>query len=191
LAETVDPLPSKTELSQPASPGLIGRVKALVYHKEFERFSKFLVVGAIGAVIDFGTFRGLDTLNWFESASITLPLGLRLSEAGITGGIAFLLAVISNFFWNRYWTYPDSRSKPLASQFMTFLAINIAGLLIRIPILEYLSIPFGNLEHLLLSQLSEQTVIGLGRSTAWGLAVIIVLFWNFFVNRYWTYNDVK
>lgn len=171
--------------------GLVGRVKALVDHKEFERFSKFLVVGTIGAAIDFGTFRGLDALNWFEAVNITLPVGMRLSEAGITGGIAFLLAVISNFFWNRYWTYPDSRSKPPASQFVTFLAINAVGLLIRTPILEFLSTPFGNLEHLILPQLGEQAVIGLGRSTAWGLAVIIVLFWNFFINRYWTYNDVE
>lgn len=190
MTETGDIITSTTEPPQPPS-GLIGRVKALVYHKEFERFSKFLVVGTIGAVIDFGTFRGLDALDWFKSANITLPFGFHLSEAGITGGIAFLLAVISNFFWNRYWTYPDSRSKSLVSQFVTFLAINAAGLLIRTPILEYLSIPFGNLEHSLLPQLGEETVIGLGRSTAWVLAIIIVLFWNFFVNRYWTYNDVK
>ncbi len=191
MAKTVDPITPAAEASPQVATGLISRLKAFIYHKEFERFSKFLVVGAIGAVIDFGTFRGLDAFNWFEPVSVTLPLGLSLSEAGITGGIAFMLAVISNFFWNRYWTYPDSRSKPLISQFATFLGINIAGLLIRIPILEYLSIPFGNLEHALLPQLGKQTVIGLGRSTAWALAVIIVLFWNFFVNRYWTYNDVK
>jgi putative flippase GtrA len=190
LAETVDTTTSVAEPSRPSTTGLLGRIKALVYHKEFGRFSKFLVVGTVGAVIDFGTFRGLDALDWFKSVDIRLLI-IPLSEAGITGGIAFLLAVISNFFWNRYWTYPDSRSKSLASQFITFLAINVAGLLIRIPILEFLSTPFGNLEHLILPQLGEQTVIGMGRSTAWALAVIIVLFWNFFVNRYWTYNDVK
>jgi putative flippase GtrA len=177
--------------ARPPSTGLAGRVKTLVYHKEFERFSKFLVVGTLGAAIDFATFRGLDALDWFEPVTLTLPFGLRISEAGTTGGIAFLLAVISNFLWNRYWTYPDSRTKPMVSQFVTFLGINAAGLLIRTPILEYLSTPFGNLEHSLFPQVSEQTVIAMGRSTAWVLAVLIVLFWNFFVNRYWTYNDVK
>jgi putative flippase GtrA len=169
---------------------LVNRLKALIAGKEFERFWKFLVVGAFGAVIDFGTFRGLDALNWFEPVKLTLPLGLSLSEAGITGGIAFILAVISNFIWNRYWTYPDSRSKSLVSQFVTFAGINAIGLLIRVPILEIGSVPLANLGRSILPQLGEQ-VTGLGRSAAWMIAVVIVLFWNFFVNRYWTYNDVE
>lgn len=191
MTEKSDPISSTTKSSQLSATGPLGRVKALLADKEFERFSKFLVVGTVGAAIDFGTFRGLDALDWFKSASITLPFGLSLSEAGITGGFAFILAVLSNFFWNRYWTYPDSRSKSLTSQFVTFFAINAIGLFIRTPILELLSTPFGNLAHLIIPQLGEQTVIGVGRSTAWALAVVIVLFWNFFVNRYWTYNDVK
>jgi putative flippase GtrA len=31
----------------------------------------------------------------------------------------------------------------------------------------------------------------LGRNLALALAVIAVLFWNFFINRIWTYSDVK
>ncbi|MBN1310186.1 MAG: GtrA family protein [Anaerolineae bacterium] len=191
MSETIDAVTSPSKPSQPSSNGLLGRARALIKHKEFERFWKFLVVGTVGAVIDFGTFRGLDALNWFETADIRLPLGLSLSEAGITGGIAFIMAVISNFIWNRYWTYPDSRTKPIASQFVTFAAVNAAGLLIRVPILELLSTPLGNLGHGILPQLDEQMMIGLGRSAAWAIAVIIVLFWNFFVNRYWTYSDVE
>ncbi|MBN1429824.1 MAG: GtrA family protein [Anaerolineae bacterium] len=189
MSKVIDTLTSTSKPLQLG--GLIDRMRAFTTHKEFERFWKFLVVGTIGAVIDFGTFRGLDALNWFEATRVALPLGLSLSEAGITGGIAFILAIISNFIWNRYWTYPDSRSKPLISQFATFAAVNVAGLLIRVPILELLSTPLGNLEHVILPQLGEQAMISMGRSSAWAIAVVIVLFWNFFVNRYWTYSDVK
>jgi putative flippase GtrA len=31
----------------------------------------------------------------------------------------------------------------------------------------------------------------LGENLALATVVIIVLFWNFFINRYWTYNDVE
>jgi putative flippase GtrA len=31
----------------------------------------------------------------------------------------------------------------------------------------------------------------IGKNMALILAVVVVMFWNFFVNRYWTYNDVS
>jgi putative flippase GtrA len=31
----------------------------------------------------------------------------------------------------------------------------------------------------------------MGENLTLAIAVLIVLFWNFFVNRYWTYNDVE
>jgi putative flippase GtrA len=32
--------------------------------------------------------------------------------------------------------------------------------------------------------------VRIGKNLSLMLAVGIVMFWNFFVNRYWTYNDV-
>ena len=168
---------------------LTGRVRALLQNKEFERFSKFFVVGAIGAVIDFTTFRL--TRGWLGDIRLELPFGLALTGVGIAGIIAFTLAVISNFIWNRYWTYPDSRSKPLAGQLVQFFAVNIVGIVIRVPLLELLSPPLGRLAGRILATLPASTATGLGESAAWAIAVVIVLFWNFFVNRYWTYNDVE
>ena len=37
---------------------------------------------------------------------------------------------------------------------------------------------------------SEIAVAKLGTFFAMIIGVIVVMFWNFFVNRYWTYNDV-
>jgi putative flippase GtrA len=31
----------------------------------------------------------------------------------------------------------------------------------------------------------------MGENLTLAIAVLIVLFWNFFVNRYWTYSDVE
>jgi hypothetical protein len=69
-----------------------------VNEKELERFLKFLVVGTVGFAVDFGT------LNLLK-----LVFGFQLLVANT---ISFSLAVLSNFTWNRLWTYPDSRSKP-------------------------------------------------------------------------------
>lgn len=167
------------------------RARAVAQHREVGRFAKFLVVGAIGAVIDYSVFTALNTLRWLDVVRFDLPFGLTLTGVGIAGAIAFTMAVISNFIWNRYWTYPDSRSKPLFLQLVTFFGINVVGLVIRVPVLELLHEPLATLASSVMPALSAKTAAWFGESSAWALAVVIVLFWNFFVNRYLTYNDVK
>ena len=180
---------STTEQPQPT--GLRARFNAyLAAHKEMERFLKFAVVGVIGAVIDSGTFNGLQALGWLDDVNLNLGL-FSLTGIGIAGTIAFMLAVTSNFIWNRYWTYPDSRTKSLWSQLVTFFLINIVGILIRIPILELGSAPLSRLVSNIIPTLNPDTAAWLGANMAWAIAVVIVMFWNFFVNRYWTYNDVS
>ena len=143
--------------------------------KERERFLKFAVVGVIGAVIDFGVMNLL-----------TQVAGMSLVPART---ISFVCAVISNFIWNRYWTYPDSRSRPIGRQLIMFFAVNIAGVAIRIPILHFVEPPLINLfENMNLS--SPFSSEFLAKNLTLALAVGIVMLWNFFVNRYWTYNDV-
>lgn len=160
-------------------------------NKEFERFWKFAVVGAIGFVIDAGSVNGLKALGWFRDVTLESPFGgFALTEVGIVGAVGFILAITSNFLWNRFWTYPDSRSKSIISQIITFFAINIIGILIRIPILEGLSSPFANIIGKVIPGLSSISAEWLGINAALALAVIVVMFWNFFVNRYITYNDV-
>jgi len=143
--------------------------------KERERFLKFAVVGVIGAVIDFGVMNLL-------TQTVNMPLVAA-------GTISFICAIISNFVWNRYWTYPDSRSRPLPRQLVMFFAVNIAGVAIRIPILHFVEPPFLILlEDMHLTDPISAELIAKNLTLA--LAVGIVMLWNFFVNRYWTYNDV-
>lgn len=138
--------------------------------KEAERFSKFLVVGTIGAVVDFGT--------------LTLLIELVGLPTLVANTISFSAAVVSNFTFNRYWTYPDSRQKPISSQLGQFALVSLIGLAINNTILGLLEGPFDRL------LLSMDSFVGYGYFPAKIVATIVVLFWNFFVNRYWTYNDV-
>jgi putative flippase GtrA len=142
---------------------------------ERTRFAKFITVGVIGAVVDFGI------MNLFTRA-----FNMRLIFAGT---ISFLCAILSNFLWNRYWTYPDSRSRPIARQLTMFSLVNVAGLAIRLPILQFLEPPL----QALIEQIGWKgpfTYNFLGKNITLAVAVGIVMLWNFYVNRYWTYNDV-
>ena len=144
--------------------------------QERKRFLKFAAVGAIGFVIDFGLFNLLSMLLAVD------PL--------VAQGVSFCTAVTSNFLWNRYWTYPDSRSKSLGSQIGQFALVSFAGLLIRTPIFALLE-PFliAGATGLQVSKYGLSPVF-VGHNLALAIVVGIVMMWNFFVNRYWTYNDI-
>ena len=156
--------------------------------KEFKRFTKFLVVGVTGFIVDFGIFNLLLRALNFQPV---------LAQA-----ISFTSAATNNFTWNRYWTYPDSRSKPLLRQFGMFFVLSLVGLLIRTPIFALLSGPmvalvesmqygvFAGLIDFITGTL-HISIEQLGLNLALAVAVLVVLFWNFFSNRFITYSDVK
>ncbi len=165
----------------------VGGAKA----KEVERFLKFATVGIVGAIIDFGV------LNLLQ-ATILSPSGSNVElKVAIATGTAFVSAVSSNFVWNRYWTYPDSRTRPIQQQLLQFFLVSLAGLTFRLVWVRTLNGPLGDfgsdtLVTLGISGEMDATAIKrLGTNFAQFFAVWIVMIWNFFVNRYWTYNDVE
>jgi putative flippase GtrA len=145
--------------------------------KERTRFVRFALVGMIGAVVDFGVSNLLIQV-------LDAPLVLA-------GTISFVMAILSNFYWNRRWTYPDSRSKPMPAQLVQFAIVSVVGLAIRIPVLAYLEPvmeTFTRQFNLQIPGILDSRILADNLTLA--IAVIIVMFWNFFANRYWTYNDV-
>ncbi len=134
-----------------------------------------MFVGAMGAVVDFGV---LNLLAHVFDVPVT-----------VAGVISFSLAVTSNFIWNRYWTYPESRAFPLVPQYLQFFIINATALLIRIPILVL--VPSRAIALLESLGMAPNTAEVLGNNFALALAVGIALFWNFFVNRFITYRHIK
>ena len=143
--------------------------------RERVRFLKFAAVGAIGSVIDIGIANLLSHL-------FDMPLVFA-------GSISFICAVFSNFTLNRYWTYPDSRSRPLMHQLGMFFLVNSIGIGIRIPTLHFVEpIMLRLFERI--GSFSPSTSEFLAKNATLILAIGIVMIWNFFVNRYWTYNDI-
>jgi len=143
--------------------------------RERSRFLRFAVVGAVGAVVDFGSYTILHNL-----------LGVNAVLASV---LSFMAAIVSNFTWNRLWTYPDSRSKQVSKQLVQFTVVSGVGLAIRTPLFALLVEPLNQLFYKLPS-IPFLPDDFLGDKVALAIAVIVVMFWNFFANRYWTYSDV-
>jgi putative flippase GtrA len=122
-------------------------------------------VGAIGAIIDFALLnllRGVFgwPLFWANTVSVSV-------------------AILSNFTWNRFWTYPESRTRKKRKQLPQFVLINIVGLLINNLIVV-------GLDALLVPHIGEPWSYNLAKAVAIG----VVLFWNFGINRLWTYRGL-
>lgn len=133
--------------------------------KEFNRFIKFAIVGALGALIDFGLLnlmRGYFDwdLLWANTFSVCV-------------------AMLSNFTWNRLWTYPESRARKKRTQLPQFVVVNLIGLLLNNLIVV-------GVDALLVSYIGEP----LSYNVAKAIAIGIVLFWNFGANRLWTYRGL-
>src|SRR5512142_2257818 len=134
--------------------------------KEFERFLKFATVGVIGMVVDF-------TILNLMHLVFHLPLA-------VANAISFSTAVVSNFTWNRLWTFPESRQRPLVRQLGQFAIVNIVGLAINTAILV-------GLDKVFQVFIPEPWSYNLAKVFAIG----VVLFWNYFVNRKWTYKGIE
>ncbi len=145
--------------------------------RERARFFRFATVGITGAMVDFGTMNVLTRL-----------LGLPLVVAGT---FSFAAAILNNFTWNRHWTYPDSRSKPIVQQLVQFALVSVMGLGIRLPILAFVKPVWLRVLSGLPFEIPFFSPEFLSNNLTLVIAVVIVMFWNFFVNRYWTYNDVE
>jgi putative flippase GtrA len=148
----------------------------LTENRERVRFFKFATVGAIGSVIDILIMNLLTHL-----------LNMRLVYAGT---ISLICAIVSNFLLNRYWTYPDSRSRHFLHQLSMFFLVNLIGILFRIPILHFVEPvmidAFQSMVHL-----SHNSAEIIAKNATLAFAIGLVMIWNFFINRYWTYNDIE
>jgi putative flippase GtrA len=163
--------------------------------KEVERFLKFAVVGVIGAVIDSGTLIILQAT--ILPPTLQEPIDWNVAVAQT---IAFVAAILSNFTWNRLWTYPDSRSRSVRRQLALFAFISLIGWLARTIWITAAHQAVGSfMMPILLPEIhwfrpgyipTEVGISKLGTMITWLVGVVVVMVWNFVANRLWTYNDV-
>lgn len=154
---------------------------------EIERFLKFATVGFLGALVDLGT------LNVLQRT--ILPANSDLNVA-ITVTTSFTLAVVHNFLWNRYWTYPDSRTRSIRRQLTQFAIVSVIGWLARTTWITLSYVALGGFVVSVLQSLNPdytatiEVANNLGTNMATFIGIFFIMIWNFTANRLWTYNDV-
>lgn len=134
---------------------------------EVKRFIKFTLTGFSGLIVDYTILNILAHIFNFQS--------------WLAVAIAFTVAAINNFIWNRFWVYPESREHSIWKHFPTFFIVNAVGLGINELILFLFEVPISAMVH--------SDFLGLNLTKA--IAAVIVMIWNFVVNRFVTFRDVK
>ena len=163
---------------------LVGRWwgKLLENPKRVERFVKFAIVGVIGAIVDFIVLNILKVV--FEAIELgvgwNVPLEPHQIQLIAANAISFSAAVLSNFTWNRLWTFPESRERPVVTQLIQFTIVNVLGLIINTVILVVM-------DQYVFQQFFDAR---LSYNLAKAVAIGVVLFWNFGVNSIWTYRGI-
>ena len=117
---------------------------------------KFIIVGFFGLFIDFGL-----TVICKEKLSLNRYL---------SNSIGFLLAVSSNYFLNRVWTF-GSKNPEIIVEFSSFFFVSIIGLLINTSILWLI-----------------HNKMGINFYLAKFGAILVTTFWNFFANYFFTFQ---
>lgn len=133
------------------------------------KFLKFGVVGASGAIIDFGL--------------TALCKGLLGIPELLSNAIGFTVAATSNYFLNRVWTW-KSTSKDVGIEYAKFFFVSLIGL---------------GLNSLIVFLLKDTSIVPRFVQTTldWDfwiakiIATAVVTVWNFAANNFFTFRKKK
>ena len=95
---------------------LIGRKIFIVF-----QFAKYATVGFANTAVDFGILNLLMWATGIYSGKMIIVLN----------SLAFLLAVIHSYLWNKFWAFKTRGRGGVSGQFLQFLAVTIVGILIN------------------------------------------------------------
>ncbi len=151
-------LPSRATVGRPAAtlqPPRQRLVASLLSVRNWQQLGKFCVVGALGYLINLAVYEGLR------------HAGLHYLVAATC---SFLVAVTSNYIWNRIWTFREQRGH-MGVQGLRFFVVSLAALGANLVVL-YLLVTYG----------------GLGKLSAQAIAIVLVTPLNFVGNKLWSFR---
>ena len=119
------------------------------------QLAKFCLVGATGYAVNLAVFAVL--VHGFDIHYLVAAV------------CSFLVAVTSNYVWNRLWTFRHQRGH-VAYQGLRFLLVSSVALA-------------GNLAFL-----SGLVVLGVPKVPAQAAAIALVMPWNFIANKLWSFR---
>lgn len=141
-----------------ADPPLRGRARAgaaLRRGRNWAQLAKFATVGASGYVVNLGVYTALVQIA-----------GVHYLPAAVC---SFLVAVTSNYTWNRLWTFRSQRGH-VAYQGARFLVVSSLALGANLAVLHGL------------------VLVGLVEVVAQAIAIVLVTPVNFVGNKLWSFG---
>jgi putative flippase GtrA len=126
----------------------------------FRQFVKFCIVGVTSTITDVGIYTLLTRTTLFFSRHYLLA-----------NAISFIIALINSYTLNRRFTFRDNH-KEVAVQFTKYAGVYIIGLGLSEAILYILVDHFGVYDLM-----------------AKGVAIAIVLFWNFIGSKFFIFKS--
>ncbi|WP_329104401.1 GtrA family protein [Micromonospora sp. NBC_01699] len=118
--------------------------------------AKFGIVGGVNTVINYAVFNAL-ALTVFENGQLKATV------------IATVIAAISSYLMNRYWTYRDRPKSAMRREYLLFFLFNTTGLAIELGVLA--AAKYGLGIHGLLA-LNVAKTVGVGLAT-------VFRFWSY------------
>ena len=116
---------------------------------------KFSLVGASGFIVNLAVY-----------AALLRGAGLHYIPAAIC---SFAVAVTNNYFWNRHWTFRESRGN-LYYQGMRFFVVSAVALGLNLVLLKVL------------------VELGLDKIAAQAIAIVLVTPFSFSINKLWSFR---
>lgn len=133
------------------------------------QFIKFGLTGSVGAVFDFSIFALLHSVfGWYY-------LYANL--------VSVFVAICITFVLNKIWTFRAKGTEDLRSQTIKFFTVATFNYFLQ-QLLLFVIVTYSGIEHIL-GQFANYNEIA-----SKIIAILIVMFSNFFLNKFWTFRDV-
>lgn len=170
------------------------------YDNTVRQFVKFGLIGGAGVLVNLATVAVAHNLGFHlfgvEDGDPFIPLpgtDRALRFYILYAALAFLVANVFNFWWNRHWTFKDHHGAPapFMKEFLPFLLVGSVAQLAGFVILFLLRNPTS---ALYLSQaFFTDTGPAWTKRLYWAqlIQIICVMPINFVVNKLWTFNAVR
>jgi len=149
------------------------------------QIAKFILIGGFNTLLDWGIlaalifiFRQYFLVEPQDKLAVILTLGLVYYS--FYKAISFVVAAVSSFFWNRFWTFKRETTESMSQEFFQFLIVTFVGFLINVGIASSVFKfvhPFGGLNY-------DQWAIA-----AAVVATIFSMVWNFLGYKFIVFNE--
>ena len=128
--------------------------------KTIQQFSKFALIGILNTAIDF-------VIYFFLTRYFVFWNEYKI----ITASCTFIIANLNSYLFNKFWTFQNKETKHHIL-YSKFFIISLIGLGINDLLFSFVHYQFGFND--LLAKI---------------MPIPVVMLWNFFANKYWTFKS--